>query len=117
MSPGTGDGWDDWGICDSRGGTGTRQTSSEGSVGGRQGLDTEREEPLTQILLEKPREHRVPVRDKIRLPLLRLLGMEEEGFRMSHPLPRSQSRFSSQPLVLPDPPGPRSLSQESSGTY
>lgn len=42
-------------------------------AGGRAGRETERqreEEPLTQILLEQPGEHRVPVRDKIRLPLL-----------------------------------------------
>lgn len=42
-------------------------------AGGRVGRETERqreEEPLTQILLEQPGEHRVPVRDKIRLPLL-----------------------------------------------
>lgn len=117
MSPGAGDGWDDRGICDSRGGTGTRQTSSEGRWEGGRARRQRGEEPLTQILLEEPREHRVPVRDKIRLPLLRLLGVEGEGVRMSHPLPRSQSRFSSQSPVLPDLPGPRSLSRESSGTY
>lgn len=38
-------------------------------VGWWQGQQREKE-PLTQILLEQPGEHRVPVRDKIRLPLL-----------------------------------------------
>lgn len=44
-------------------------------TGGRVGRERrererERKESLTQILLEQPGEHRVPVRDKIRLPLL-----------------------------------------------
>jgi hypothetical protein len=41
--------------------------SKDGMVAG----SAKREEGLlTQILLEQPGEHRVPIRDKIRLPLL-----------------------------------------------
>lgn len=49
-------------------GTGIKRALA-GMVAGSPQRDRE-EKPLTQILLEQPGEHRVPVRDKIRLPLL-----------------------------------------------
>lgn len=61
---------------------------------------------LTQVLLEQPGEHRVPVRDKIRLPLLGLLEDGGGGVRMGTPVPRPR------PASLPAPALTRSARAE-----